>query len=406
MSQDKNSLGVNSPSIPSVTFSVADPHDIADCFAAGIPDGMYIYGRFGHPNFRELEVALAHLEGGERTLLFASGLGASMALFMSVLSPGDHVVVSRYLYGGTRGQLAYLSAKIGIRVSVVDILDLVTVEQALSDPNTKLCFVESISNPELVVAPIREIATLTKSNGRTVLFAVDNTFAPDLIHPLRHGADVVTHSLTKYVSGRSDVMAGAIIATRDLIEKIVHPSSGAAPLLGSVLHHQVAHELAARMNDLTHHVRETSERAEYIADMLKGEGFDVRYPTIDARSIGGAQTLRQLYTGGFAGGVLSVGFPNEDEGVRFLKIVSQTMITRRGEEGPLAIPAVSLGSSHTYVWCFTEARVKKMQALTPLPFAPIPFGFVRVAVGYEGTRNEVYAAWRAAINAFNAGLHP
>jgi methionine-gamma-lyase len=408
MAQHSNGLGVNTPIFPSQTFPVDDPYVIATCFAAGIPSGMYIYGRFGHPNYSLLERILANLECAERTLLFASGLGASAALFMSVLSSGDHVVVSRNLYGGTRGQLAFLAQKMGVGVSVVDVCNLADVEAALDKPGTKLCFVESISNPELVVAPIEEIAQLCKAKGRNVLFAVDNTFASCFIKPIMHGADAVIHSLTKYMSGRSDVMGGALIGSTSLIDSIVHPSSGAGPLLGSVMHYAVAHELAMRIHDLAHHVCEASVRAERVADMLKGDGFDVRYPTMNTSPIGGASTLRGLRVPSLSlgGGVVSVGFSSEDEGVRFLNTVASETFSRHGEIGPLAIPAVSLGSSHTYVWCFTEARVKKIQALTPLPFAPIPYGFVRIAIGYEGEAHDVFLAWRRAIDAFRAGARP
>jgi hypothetical protein len=194
------------------------------------------------------------------------------------------------------------------------------------------------------------------------------------------------HSLTKYVSGRSDMMGGALISKKELIQNIAHPGVGEASLIGAMLHPPVAQEMAERLYQLEDRVREASVRAGHLADMLRRYALlTVNYPDRCPMVSRRFDAKTPCY-----GGVLSVHFPSEAEGVRFVDLACAEMVDDpMFGTHPLATPMVSLGSAHTYVWCATEARVQSnVTKWKPLPFVPVPFGSVRIAVGYGGDRSQ------------------
>ena len=179
------------------------------------PDGSfpsgYTYIRDGNPNRTALEAALAELEGGTSAVAFASGMAATMAIFQA-LRPGDHVIAPLDAYYGTPKVLREYFSPWGLEVSFVDSTDLAAVRRAVR-PNTRLVWTETPSNPNIAVTDLAAIVEIAHSGGARV--ATDNTWAtPFLQRPLELGVDLVMHSTTKYLSGHSDVMGGAVI-TRD-----------------------------------------------------------------------------------------------------------------------------------------------------------------------------------------------
>lgn len=172
--------------------------------------GGYEYSRSGNPTRTALEENLAALEGGRRGLAFASGLAAEDCLLRTLLSPGDHVVIPNDAYGGTFRLFAKVVSRWGVEWSVADTSDPASVRAALT-PKTKVIWVETPSNPLLGITDIAVVADIARTAGAKLV--VDNTFAsPYLQQPLALGADVVVHSLTKYMGGHSDVVGGALVA--------------------------------------------------------------------------------------------------------------------------------------------------------------------------------------------------
>ncbi|MFE6226436.1 MULTISPECIES: cystathionine gamma-synthase [unclassified Streptomyces] len=172
--------------------------------------GGYEYSRSANPTRTALEENLAALEGGRRGLAFASGLAAEDCLLRTLLAPGDHVVIPNDAYGGTFRLFAKVVERWGVDFSVADTSDVAAVRGAIND-RTKLVWVETPSNPLLGITDIEAVAGVARQAG--VKLVVDNTFAsPYLQQPLALGADVVVHSLTKYMGGHSDVVGGALIA--------------------------------------------------------------------------------------------------------------------------------------------------------------------------------------------------
>ncbi|HVK14555.1 MAG TPA: aminotransferase class V-fold PLP-dependent enzyme, partial [Gemmataceae bacterium] len=189
----------------------------------------YEYSRSGNPTRTALETCLAALEEGERGLAFASGLAATTAVFAGLLKPGDEVVASADLYGGTFRLLDKVFKPWGLTAKYTDEVAPAAFE-ALMTPKTKLVWIESPTNPLLQILDIAAIAKVAHKHGAKL--AVDNTFAsPYLQRPLALGADLVVHSTTKYLGGHSDVVGGAVVGPKDLLEpvKFYQNAAGGVP---------------------------------------------------------------------------------------------------------------------------------------------------------------------------------
>ncbi|MET9622501.1 cystathionine gamma-synthase [Streptomyces sp. NPDC006464] len=177
--------------------------------------GGYEYSRSANPTRTALEENLAALEGGRRGLAFASGLAAEDCLLRTLLAPGDHVVIPNDAYGGTFRLFAKVVQRWGVDFSVADTADLESVRSAVND-RTKVIWVETPSNPLLGITDIAAVADVARTAGAKLV--VDNTFAsPYLQQPLSLGADVVVHSLTKYMGGHSDVVGGALVTADEAL---------------------------------------------------------------------------------------------------------------------------------------------------------------------------------------------
>jgi methionine-gamma-lyase len=208
---------VNVPIYQSSTFAFRNAAHGAALFA-GKEDG-YIYTRIGNPTIRALEDTVAGLEGGFGAVATSSGLGAVAAVYMALLEAGAHMVSTASVYGPSRGLVEQHLARFGVQSSYVDTSDLQLVQEAIR-PNTRLIYVETPSNPAMQVTDLRGVAEISRRHG--CVLVVDNTFAsPYLQRPLELGADVVLHSVTKFINGHADVVGGIIITkTKELQQRI------------------------------------------------------------------------------------------------------------------------------------------------------------------------------------------
>ncbi|MGW0554769.1 cystathionine gamma-synthase [Streptomyces sp. NPDC002926] len=193
--------------------------------------GGYEYSRSANPTRTALEENLAAIEGGRRGLAFASGLAAEDCLLRTLLAPGDHVVIPNDAYGGTFRLFAKVVSRWGVEWSVADTSDPVAVRAAVT-PKTKVIWVETPSNPLLGITDIAAVAEVARGAGAKLV--VDNTFAsPYLQQPIALGADIVVHSLTKYMGGHSDVVGGALIAAdRTVGEELAYHQNAMGAVAG------------------------------------------------------------------------------------------------------------------------------------------------------------------------------
>jgi len=219
------------PIYQSATFSAETVAELGAVTTDAQPG--YAYSRLDNPTTAALAGAIAELEEAEAGYVLASGMAAIHAALLSVLSAGDRVVATRSIYGSTGSLLDRQFGRLGVTVDYVDVTDHDEVERALAARPTHVLYVESISNPTIVVADIVGLADIAHRHGSVLI--VDHTFAsPYLCRPLALGADLVVHSATKFLSGHSDVLAGVVVGSRERIARVrsVQVDTGAtlAPL--------------------------------------------------------------------------------------------------------------------------------------------------------------------------------
>lgn len=201
----------------STTYVVSDANAQFSANALG-EDAPFVYCRWGNPTVRQLETKLAALERGEAAVAFASGMAAATALFLYRLKAGDHLIISDVAYAGVAELARQTLPKLGIQVEGVDLTDLAALEKALR-PSTRMVYAETPANPILKLVDIRALAKVTHDAGAEL--AVDSTFAtPIATRPLELGADIVLHSLTKYLCGHGDAVGGALVGRRALMTSL------------------------------------------------------------------------------------------------------------------------------------------------------------------------------------------
>jgi len=198
---------VSVPIYASSTFVFQNAEQGAARFQGKEPG--YIYSRLGNPTVRALEESITVLEGGEDCRVTASGMAAISTAAMAVCKSGDHILAGDALYGGTHKVFTDILKGYGVTCTLVDTSDLAVVEKTIR-PNTKLIYIETPSNPMMKLTDMKAVAEIAKAHAITTI--ADNTFmSPYLQRPIEHGIDVVVHSITKSLSGHSDVLGGAII---------------------------------------------------------------------------------------------------------------------------------------------------------------------------------------------------
>jgi methionine-gamma-lyase len=205
---------VSVPIYASSTFVFQSAEQGAARFAG--KETGYIYSRLGNPTVRALEESIAALEGGEDARATASGMAAISTAAMAVVKKGDHILAGDALYGGTHKVFTDILKGYGVECSLVDTSDLKAVEKAIK-PNTKLLYIETPSNPMMKLTDMKAVSKIAKAHHITTI--ADNTFmSPYLQRPIEHGIDVVVHSITKSLSGHSDVLGGVIVGTKAFLK--------------------------------------------------------------------------------------------------------------------------------------------------------------------------------------------
>lgn len=266
--------GVNPSISDSSTYTFLSAKTMFDTFE-GNTEGCYLYSRHSSPSNLYLGQALAAMEFTEAANVTASGMSAITSVIMQLCGAGDHVVSSRTIYGGTYAFLKNLAPKYNLSTSFVDITKLDLVEKAIT-PKTKILYCESVSNPLLEVADIKELAKIAKKHG--IKLVVDNTFSPMSIAPKALGADVVIHSLTKFINGSSDAVAGVICGTQDFINELRDVNDGACMLFGGTMDSLRAASILKNLRTLHIRMKKHSENALYLAEKFEQDGLKVVYP--------------------------------------------------------------------------------------------------------------------------------
>lgn len=266
--------GVNPSISDSSTYTFLSAKTMFDTFE-GNADGCYLYSRHSSPSNLYLGEALAAMEGTETATVTASGMGAITPVLLQLCASGEHIISSRTIYGGTYAFLKNFAPRLGIDTSFVDITKLDTVEAAIT-PKTKVLYCESVSNPLLEVADIKGLAELAKKHNLQLV--VDNTFSPLSISPVKLGADVVIHSLTKFINGSSDTVGGVVCGTQEFIDQLRNVNDGAAMLLGSTMDSLRSASVLKNLRTLHIRMQQHSHNATYLAEKFEKDGLTTVYP--------------------------------------------------------------------------------------------------------------------------------
>jgi cystathionine beta-lyase/cystathionine gamma-synthase len=369
------------PIYQSATFSSHDADELAAVLTDQRPG--YAYSRIDNPTTAALAAAVAELEGGEAGVSFATGMAAIHAALLSLVSAGDRIVSTRAVYGSTRALQANVLGRLGVTTEYVDITDHATVEAALAAAPARVLYAETISNPTIVVADIAGLAAIAHRHGATLV--VDNTFAsPYLCRPLELGADLVIESATKYLGGHSDVLAGIVSGSRELVRRVrdvqVDTGGSLAPLAAFLVLRGVA-TLAVRME------RHGATAAALAAWLERRDGVvRVHHPSLPSHPQH-ALASRQLTLGG---GMLAVELAGgRPAGAAFIDALSIPELT------------ASLGSVHTMVVhpASTTHRQLDDRALADAGIAP---GLLRISAGLEDV-DDLIADFETALAAARAG---
>ena len=270
--------GVNPSISDSSTYTFLSAKTMFDTFE-GNADGCYLYSRHSSPSNLYLGAALAAMEGTETSNVSASGMGAITAVLMQLCNAGDHVVSSRTIYGGTYAFLKNFAPKFGINTAFVDITNLAAIEDAITEKTTVL-YCESVSNPLLEVADIRGLSKIAKKYN--IQLVVDNTFSPLSISPKVLGADIVIHSLTKFINGSSDTIGGVVCGRQELIDHLRNVNDGAAMLLGASMDSLRAASILKNLRTLHIRMKQHSHNAMYLAHQFKNDGIKTVYPGLES----------------------------------------------------------------------------------------------------------------------------
>ena len=266
--------GVNPSISDSATYTFMKAKTMLDTFE-GNTDGCYLYSRHTSPSNHYLSMAMAQMENTESANVAASGMGAITPVILQLAGSGDHIVSARTIYGGTYAFLKNFVPKFNIETSFVDITDLQKVEEAIRT-NTKLIYCETLSNPLLELADIEALSKIAKKYN--IKLVVDNTFTPLIFTPANLGADVVIHSLTKFINGTNDTVGGVICSTTDFINTLKNVNDGASMLLGPVMDSLRSAQILKNMRTLPIRMIKHSQNAQYLAENLEKDGVKVKYP--------------------------------------------------------------------------------------------------------------------------------
>lgn len=388
--------GVNMSISASTTFTVMLAETMPDIFSGQKgPDhgGCYLYGRNFNPTVYSLGKMLGAMEGTEAGYCTASGLSAIACVLMQLCDAGDHIVSGNAVYGGTFAFMKeYLPLKADVHTTFVPIDDLEAVEAAITE-KTKVLYFETVSNPTLVVADVPRLSAIAKKHGVTVV--VDNTFSPLLISPIQHGADIVCHSMTKFINGASDIIAGAICASAEFLTSLMDLHTGSVMLLGPTMDPKIAHEISLRLPVLDVRMREHCVRAMTYAERLEGMGAAVSYPGLAAHPQ--HELMKSMLNEGYGfGGLLTINLETVERANRFMDILQN--------DHSFGFMAVSLGYFETLMSCSGSSTSSELSE-EDKDAAGISPGLVRMSVGLTGTVEQRWSQLKDAYErAMGAGV--
>ena len=351
------------------TSTFLNPSDMERAFQGELT-GCYLYSRHANPTVKAFGAKLAAMEGTEAALGVASGMSAIFSSVLQLMPQGGHIVSSSSVYGGTYALFKNILPRMGIRTSFVDMNDLSAVERACQ-ADTKIIYTETMSNPLLRIADLAGLCGLAKKGGYK--FVVDNTFTPLLVNPVRFGADVVVHSCTKFISGVSDLIGGAVCGSNDFINSLIDINHGMVMLTGPIMDARIAHKLYTRLDHLGVRMQGHARAAAYLAQVMADREIPVIYPGLPSHR--DFNLFGKILNPGYGhGGMMTIDCGTSERALN---------LAQRLQDEKFGLYAVSLGFSRTLMSCpsiSTSSEIpveeQKLMGLSP--------GLLRLSIGYTG----------------------
>jgi methionine-gamma-lyase len=355
------------------TSTFLDPKDMERTFLGEL-QGCYLYSRHSNPTVNIFGKKIAAMESAEAALGVASGMAAIACtvdqIFLNEGVKKGHLIASRTVYGGTYALFKNILPSRGIDVTFKEITDLKAIEAAIR-PDTKVIYAETLSNPLLAVSDIKALSLICKKHRLKLV--IDNTFTPMIVQPLLHGADVVIHSCTKYISGSSDFIAGAIIGSEKFIASLIDVNTGSVMLTGPVMDPRVAHELYLRLDHLELRMKAHSNMAAFFANKMQAEKMPVIYPGLATHPQ--HELLKNVMNKDFGfGGILTLDCVDADQARRLA-----TML----QDEKFGLYAVSLGFSRTLMSCSAKSTSSEIPEEEQKEIG-LSQGLLRFSIGYTG----------------------
>jgi len=344
------------------TFKFRDADHGARCFSG--EEKGYIYTRLGNPTIEDLEVTIAELENGYASLAVASGMAAVNTVYLTVLGAGDHMVSHNALYGPSRAIMEKLYPKYGIESTFIDATKIEEIEKAIQ-PNTKLLYLETPANPTIGITDLKAATELAHKHG--IMVCVDNTFcSPYLQRPIEFGVDIVLHSMTKFINGHADIVAGVVIAKeKEVFDELKYVMTN----MGFNMDPHQAYLVRRGLKTLAIRIERAQENAIKVADYLEA------HPKVEWVLYPGLKSHPQYELGkkqmDGPGAMISFGVNGGYEAGK--KVMDNVK---------LALLAVSLGGIETLIQhpaSMTHSKLSKEAKLS----AGITDGLVRLAIGIE-----------------------
>ena len=374
--------GVNPSISDSSTYTFLSAKTMFDTFE-GNAEGCYLYSRHSSPSNLYLDKALAAMENTETANVAASGMGAITPTLLQLCGNGDHIVSSRTIYGGTYAFLKNFAPRFGVKTTFVDITKLDTLEAAIT-PQTKVLYCETVSNPLLEVADLAGLSKIAKKHN--IKLVVDNTFSPLSVTPTKFGADIVIHSLTKYINGSSDTVGGVVCASQEFINDLKNVNSGASMLLGPTMDSMRSASVMKNLRTLHLRIKQHSHNAQYLAEKFEELGLKTVYPGLKSHP------SHELYKGminpeyGF-GGMLTIDAGSLEKANALMELMQQRN---------LGYLAVSLGFYKT-LFSAPGTSTSSEIPLDEQKEMGLTDGLIRFSIGLDNDIERTYSMMKACM---------
>jgi methionine-gamma-lyase len=374
--------GVNPSISDSSTYTFLSAKTMFDTFE-GNADGCYLYSRHSSPMNLYLSQALAKMENTETANVTASGMGAITSVLMQICKSGDHIISSRTIYGGTYAFLKNFLPPYQINTTFVDINNFESIENAIT-PNTKVIYCESVSNPLLEVADLRKLSEICKKHNLKLI--VDNTFSPLSVSPTSLGADIVIHSLTKFINGSSDTVGGVYCGSQEFINDTKNVNTGACMLLGPTMDSFRSASILKNLRTLHIRIKQHSHNAMYLAEKFEKDGLRVVYPGLKSHRNHELMKSMMHEEYGF-GGLLTLDAGTTEKANELMEMMQQEN---------LGYLAVSLGFYKTLFSCSGSSTSSEIPEEERTEMG-ISDGLIRFSIGLDHDIERTYTKMKECM---------